>query len=160
MKLLHLSPVLFALLVACSDTEAGDTSSTIPNTDGNSSMKPVSFTPDKTSKDKPSGPDTHTVSRTGIKPSTKTVKGGGTGGKTEPTSGIKGKPQIDERKPSDTTKDIGTKTVKIKPDSKGKPDPDTKGKPDSKGKPDPDTKGKPTTDKKDKPGEKKKSGTK
>jgi len=145
MKLLHLSPVLCAFLVACGSDETASNSTTSPDADAAPTMKTVSFTGDhgastandpKTGTVNPFGgkadsgptPSTRIVERTGIDPKTKTIKIGGKttddkGGKTEKLTadGVNPSSTPGTRKVSETGK---VKTGTVNPfagkDSKGK----------------------------------------
>ena len=84
MKLLHLSPVLFACLVACGESETAANSTTSPDTNATPTMKTVSFAGD------------HGAS-TANDPKTGTVNpfGGNGGASSDPspsTQGISGDP--------------------------------------------------------------------
>lgn len=179
MKLLHLSPVLCACLVACGEAETAANSTTSPDANAAPTMKTVSFAGDhgastandpKTGTVNPFGgngsansdpsPKTRIVERTGIDPKTKTISP--FGGKS--ADGKESKLTADGVTPSSTpgtrkATEVGkvkTGTVTIGGDkSEGKPAKSTKEKPskgtDSKDKPAPDSKDKPSKDSKEKP---------
>ena len=174
MKLLHLSPVLCACLVACGEAETAANSTTSPDANTAPAMKTVSFAGDhgastandpKTGTVNPFGgnggassdpsPSTRIVERTGIDPKTKTIN---------PFAGKDTKLTADGVNPTSTPGTRkATETGKIKTGTvnpfggkdTGKPAKSTKEKPskgtDSKEKPTTDSKGKPTTDSKGKP---------
>ena len=168
MKLLHLSPVLCACLVACGEAETAANSTTSPDANAAPTMKTVSFAGDhgassandpKTGTVNPFGgnggassdpsPKTRIVERTGIDPKTKTISP--FGGKS--TDGKDSKLTADPANPTSTpgtrkATEVGkvkTGTVTIGDDkAEGKPSKSTKEKPskdtDSKDKPSKDTK--------------------
>ena len=175
MKLLHLSPVLCACLVACGEADTAANSTTSPDANAAPTMKTVSFAGDhgastandpKTGTVNPFGgnggassdpsPSTRIVERTGIDPKTKTITpfggkstDGKDGGKESKLTadGVNPTSTPGTRKATETGK-IKTGTVTLGGDkSEGKPSKSTKEKP-SKGT---DSKEKPTTDSKDKP---------
>jgi len=135
MKLLHLSPVLCAFLVACSASDTTESGSTAPNADSNT-MKNVSFTPDKGATGatdpktgtvnpfgdkKDSGPATRIVERTGIDPKTKTVKiGAGGVFESKTTADSSGKVGTPGTRKATKATDPKTKTVGIGKSEDGK----------------------------------------